>query len=692
MLNSADNNKKWLIDVADIKNIRTQIKQLQKVDGDGILSEGWSESLQQLCELKYALDETSIIAVTDLNGVISYVNQKFCDISQYSKEELIGKTHKIVWSGYHSSEFFGDMWKQISSGTVWRQEICNRAKDGSLYWVDTTIVPFVDDKGKPYQYLAIRNETTDKILMRKALEDLLDLSIGQNDKNSLKRVCERLRELLGVSHVLINETKNGRGKNLAGWTRTGAIESFSYATSGTPCQILFEQDHLSVSKNLKSQFPEDEILHEMDVESYVGVALKKSSGEVIGNICILDNKPTFREELFINIIQLFARRVESELERQQAINALQESEARVKAVIRSSVDGILIVDEKGTLESCNPAASNILKCCPVAVVGKSIQYILPNLFDGYGDFEERLSDLVSPVGLDVIKKLPSKSSVPLYVTVAEVKLDKHSLYTFTIRNLKEQKETEAKLQSAEDQLNVQTLFTQRLSALAAMAAGVAHELNQPLSGIRVYAQMINKFLETPESLKPELAQTTVGKIIAQVDRASTIIDHMREFSAEKSDRDLQLAKVTLKEVVESSLELIGEQLKSNGVIFTNDIDHTHVVEANSSRLEQIFINLFSNAKDSIIEKPSRMDEFIKVHSKISVDKIELYVEDSGCGIPKEVQNNLFEPFVTSKAPGSGTGLGLSICVGILKDFDASISLVRTGESGTVFKLTFPRID
>ncbi|MCM8537964.1 MAG: PAS domain S-box protein [Lentisphaeraceae bacterium] len=692
MLNSADNNKKWLIDVADIKSIRMQIKELQKVDGEGILSDGWSESLQQLCELKYALDETSIIAVTDLNGVISYVNQKFCDISQYTKEELIGKTHKIVWSGYHPPEFFAEMWKQISTGKVWRQEICNLAKDGSIYWVDTTIVPFVDDKGKPYQYLAIRNETTDKILMRKALEDLLDLSIEKNDKNSLKRVCESLHELLGVSHVLINETKNGRGENLAGWTRKGGLESFSYKTSGTPCQILFDQDHLAVSDGIKKQFPNDEILNGMDVESYVGVALKKSSGEVIGNICVLDNKPTYREELFINIIQLFARRVESELERQQAITALQESEARVKAVIRSSADGILIIDENGVLESCNPAASNILKCCPVAVVGKSIKHILPNLFDGYVNFEERLSDLVGPIGLEVIKKLPSKSSVPLYVTVSEVKLDHHSLYTFTIRNLKEQKETEAKLQSAEDQLNVQTLFTQRLSALAAMAAGVAHELNQPLSGIRVYAQMINKFLETPESLNPELAQTTVGKIIAQVDRASTIIDHMREFSAEKSDRDLQLAKVTLKDVVESSLELIGQQLKSNGVIFTNSIDETLSVEANSSRLEQIFINLFSNAKDSIVEKPARMDEFIKVSSQVSSEKIELYVEDSGCGIPKEVQNNLFEPFVTSKAPGSGTGLGLSICVGILKDFDASISLVRTGESGTVFKLTFPRID
>ena len=691
MLNEQDRQKQWLIDVADIDKIRLKLHELQNVDGSAIQTEGWSESLRQLCELKFALDETSIIAVTDVNGVITYINQKFCDISQYSKEELIGKTHKIVWSGYHSKDFFKNMWQQISSGKVWRQEICNRAKDGSLYWVDTTIVPFVDDHGVPYQYLAIRNETTDKILMRKALEDLLDLSVESKETQSFEAVCKSVLELLGVSYVSINQTKNGIGQSLAIWSRGGKQDKKTYDLEGTPCQQLLDKDHFTIGDGLQQRFPDNEFIKKMRVDSYVGVALKKASGEVIGNICLMDDKPNYREQLCINIVKLFARRVESEIERQQALHALKESEARVKAVIYSSVDGILTVDENGIIESCNPAASNILKCCPIAVIGKSVKYIIPGLFEGHSDCKERLLNLVSPVGLEVIKKLPSKGSVPLYITVSEVKLDKHNLYTFTIRNLKEQKETEARLQITEDQLNVQTLFTQRLSALAAMAAGVAHELNQPLSGIRVYAQMINKFLETPEELDADLAKTTTAKIIAQVDRASTIIDHMREFSAEKSDRELQLSKVSLKSVVESSLELIGQQLKSNGIAFINEIPGEHKVSANSSRLEQIFINMFSNAKDSIIEKSQRSDEFIKVYSDITPTAVELFVEDTGKGIPKEVQNNLFEPFVTSKAPGSGTGLGLSICVGILKDFESSISLIKTGETGTVFKLTFPRV-
>lgn len=135
------------------------------------LQETLQNTLKELSDTKLALDKAAIVAITDAKGMINYVNDKFCDISQYSWEELIGQNHRIVNSGYHSSEFFQNFWQTITAGKVWQGEIKNKAKDGSYYWVYTTVVPFSNNKGKPYQYLSIRFEITDRKQVEEALRE-----------------------------------------------------------------------------------------------------------------------------------------------------------------------------------------------------------------------------------------------------------------------------------------------------------------------------------------------------------------------------------------------------------------------------------------------------------------------------------------------------------------------------------------
>ena len=243
--------------------------------------------------------------------------------------------------------------------------------------------------------------------------------------------------------------------------------------------------------------------------------------------------------------------------------------------------------------------------------------------------------------------------------------------------------------------DTQLIQASKMTTLGLMAAGMAHEINQPLNVIQICADFFLKMLNKGQPVADEDLRTMANDIVANVQRATGIIRHVRDFARQS---EVVKSKININDPIKDVFKVLGHQIKAHQI--TLDLylsEDIPFISADHNRLEQVFINLVTNAIDAMDEKALQPEHknlekrlLIRTHSQEG--KVIAVVEDNGIGMSEDVQQQFFEPFFTTKKIGKGTGLGVSISYGIIKDYDGSIAVQSESGQGAKFILTFPAMN
>jgi len=361
-------------------------------------------------------------------------------------------------------------------------------------------------------------------------------------------------------------------------------------------------------------------------------------------------------------------------------------EAHLKSILDTVPDAMIVIDEKGTMQSFSAAAERLFGYSAAEAVGQNVKILMPspyrqdhdNYLQRYNVTGERR---IIGIGRVVVGERKDGSTFPLELSVGEVKTGQRRFFTGFLRDLTERQQTEARLQELQSEL----VHVSRLTAMGEMASALAHELNQPLSAIANYMKGSRRLLADSRDERAGILRDAMDKAAEQALRAGDIIRRLRDFVARgESERRVEDVKKLVEEA--SALALVGVRDKGVRVQFNFDPGSDFVL-ADKVQVQQVLLNLIRNAIEAM--EGSERRELVIATAAAPDDMVEISVTDTGAGIAPEIAAQLFQPFVTSKR--QGMGVGLSISRTIVEAHGGSIAPRSNPGGGTIFCVTLPAV-
>ncbi len=362
-------------------------------------------------------------------------------------------------------------------------------------------------------------------------------------------------------------------------------------------------------------------------------------------------------------------------------------EAHLKSILDTVPDAMIVIDERGTMQSFSAAAERQFGYTAAEMIGKNVKMLMPSPYrenhDGYlTRYLQTGERRIIGIGRVVVGERKGGSTFPMELSVGEMRSGNRRFFTGFIRDLTERQKSETRLQELQSEL----VHISRLTAMGEMASTLAHELNQPLSAISNYLKGSRRLLEKSTDDDTKLVRDAMEKAAEQSVRAGDIIRRLRDFVARgESERRVESISKLVEEA--SALALVGVKDRGIRVKYQFDPGADRVL-ADRVQIQQVLINLMRNAIEAM--ETSKKRELIMSAMPIENDMMAISVADTGSGIPAEMDKQLFQPFVTTKQ--HGMGVGLSISRTIIDAHGGQIRAEPNPGGGTIFRFTLPRVN